>query len=271
MGRTLYLNENSGTMVVRDGPSVLVKSESIASRRVPARLLSRAVIIGNVRLEAGVITLFTEYDIPVVFLNGRGDEVAVAIPYNHKLARHYERQKIFLESDEHVAKYENWANTKRMTIQVKVIPKLRPELSHIAGHGIGEGNYQILLSKMKPAEEKWQLVSGVVNNLFRGLIVEHLLKADLDPHLGVIHRRHNFGFALDICYILGAESDMQCIQFFRQAAKTGCILKTKDGCRLTDEGMRSIIHRFENRRIVIHNKVNSVIDELFELIRELKI
>lgn len=271
MGRTLYLNENQNDLCVRrDGPSVWVKGREKAGQRVPARLLSRVIIIGNVRLEAAAITLFAENDIPVVFMNNRSDETAVVIPYNHRLPKFYEEQKVFLDSDVTIARYENWANTKRMVIQVRMLKKLSGFIAGRVKYGIGEGNYQELLSDLKPSEEKWMTVSGIVNNLFRGLIAEHVLKAHLDLHLGIIHRRHNFGLVLDICYIMGAESDMQCLQFFRCKGPAPFILKNHNGYRITNEGMRDIIHRFENRRIVLHNLANNILDELFELMREIR-
>jgi len=271
MGRTLYLNENQNNIRIRrDGPSVLVKSREKADQRVPVRLLGRVIIIGNVMLDSASITLFAENDIPVVFMNNLSDETAVVIPYNHRLPKFYEEQKVFLDSDETIARYENWANAKRMVIQVRMLEKLFKFIAGKVKYGIGEGNYQELLSDLKPPEEKWMTVSGIVNNLFRGLIAEHVLKAHLDPHLGIVHRRHNFGLVLDICYIMGAESDMQCLQFFRCKGPAPFILKDHNGYRITNEGMRDIIHRFENRRIVLHNLANTIVDELFELMREIR-
>ncbi|MEW6108115.1 MAG: CRISPR-associated endonuclease Cas1 [Nitrospirota bacterium] len=272
MGRTLYLSENrDDILVVRDGPSVLIKGRETAGRRVPVRLLGRVIIIGNIRIDAGAITLFAENDIPVVFMNRKSDETAVAIPYNHRLPTHYEEQRVFLANEENIRRYEHWAGTKRMVIQVNMLRRIYRAIAPKIKYGLGEGNYQEVLSHMKPkSEEKWQIVMGIITNLFRGLIVEHLLKADLDPHMGVIHRRHNFGFALDVCHIMGAESDMQALQFFRRAEDSDYIERAKDGWRITNYGMRNIVHRFENRRKELHNMAEGIIDELFELMRELR-
>jgi len=272
MGRTLYLNENKNDLwVLRDGPSVRIKGRERATQRVPVRLLSRVVIIGNVRLDAGAITLFTENDIPVVFMNRRAEDVAVAIPYNHRLPTHYREQKIFLESEDNICRFEDWANTKRMVMQVNMLKRLHRPIADKLTYGIGEGNYQKLLSQMKPHNEwKWMLVTGIATNLFRGLIIEYLLKADINPHLGVVHRRHNFGLALDICYIMGAESDMQSIQFFGCSKKNSYMKMKGKNWVLTDTGMRNIIQRFENRRAAMKNMVEDIIDELFELMRELR-
>ncbi len=217
------------------------------------------------------ITLFTENDVPVVFMDNSAGETAMAIPYNHRLPRHYEEQKVFLETEENTGRYEEWAQAKRMVLQVNVLRKLERSLSGQLTFGIGEGNYRQALSRLKPrSEDKWLVVTGIINGLFRGLIMEHVLKADLDPHTGIIHRRHNFGFVLDICYIVGAESDMQAVQFFRSARDVSLMEKRYNGWRATDPGMRDIVHRFENRRVRLSNLIGTVMDEAFELMRELR-
>ena len=273
MGRTLYLNESAGDLYVkRDGPSVWITARETAGRRVPVRLLSRVVVMGNVKLDSGTITLFAEHDIPVVFMDNRAEETAMAIPYNHRLPSHYEEQKVFLETEENTSRYEEWAQAKRTVLQVNVLRKLERSLSGQLTLGVGEGNYQQVLSRLKPkSEDKWLVITGIVNSLFRGLIMEHVLKADLDPHTGVIHRRHNFGFVLDICYIVGAESDMQAVRFFRASRDDSMMEKRHNGWRTTDPGMRDIVHRFENRRGQLSNLIGTVMDEAFELMRELRI
>lgn len=271
MGRTLYLNENRGLRVLRDGPSIWIKWMDRSGQRVPVRFVSRVVVMGNVKLESAAITLFTENNIPVVFMNHRGEELAVTIPYNHRLARHYEEQKVFLETKEKIERYTKWDETKRMVIQTGVLRRLFPEIACKIRYGLGDGNYQRLISRVKPPEEnKWVVVTGIVGNLFRGLIIEHLLRAGIDPHLGILQRRHNFGLALDICYIMEAESDMQSLQFFRYARSRPYIERKGNSWTVTDIGMRNITQRFENRREALSNIIESIIDELFELMRELR-
>lgn len=271
MRRTLYLNENKGLRVLRDGPSLWIKWAGRSDQRIPLRLVSRVVIIGNVKIEAGAITLFTEHDIPVIFINHSGEESAVAIPYNHRLAKHYEEQKVFLETAENTERYIKWAEAKRMVIQVNVLKRIYKKIAYKIRFGLGEGNYQAMLSKLKPSEkEKWTVVTNIVNNLFRGLITEHLLKADIDPHLGIIHRRHNFGLSLDFCYTIEAESDLQSLQFLRCAETGNFVDKTGSTWRVTPDSVKNIIHRFENKKDYLSNMVEITIDEFFELMRELR-
>lgn len=272
MGKTLYLNENNNDLwVKRDGPSVLIKAKERAVQRIPVRLVSRVTIIGNVKLDAGAITLFTENNIPVLLMNNSAEEAAVAIPYNHRLPKHYREQKVFLENEENIKKYEKWANTKRMVIQIKILKRLYSPLARKIGKGIGEGNYQKLISQIKPSDdEKWLVVKNIITNLFRNLVIEHLTKADLNPHLGVLCRRHNFGFALDICYIMGAECDMQSLQFFKCAETKPYFDIKDDKWTVTEAGIKNIILRFENRIESLSNMIELIIDELFELMRELR-
>jgi CRISPR associated protein Cas1 len=271
MGRTLYLNECRGLRVLRDGPSIWISRSDRAGQRVPVRLISRVIIIGNVKLDSGVITLFTDHDVPVVFMGYSGNETAVAIPYNHRLAKHYSEQQVFLDGHEHIERYITWADTKRMVIQVETLNRIFKRADGKLRFGLGDGNYQMILSRLRPVdEEQWCVVTGIVNNIFRGMIIERLLRADLDPHLGVLHRRHNFGLALDICHIMGAESDIQAVQFFRCPGQKPCIGKKGNSWAVTAEGMRNIIQRFENRREALANIVELIIDELFALMRELR-
>ncbi len=271
MERSLYLNDNmKGLTVLRDGPSVWIKDRSIAGRRVPVRLVSRVVIIGNVKIDAMAITLFAENNIPVIFMKRTGEEVAVVIPYNHKLPIHYEEQKILLQSEKNIEKYTNRAKTKRMTLQLRALYRFFKNKGFKFYNEIGEGNYQIILKNLKPSEDKWQVVTDIIANLLRGLIIERLIKAHLDLHTGVIHRRHNFGLALDICYIMGAEVDMQALKFFSSPESANWIIKKSGRLELTGPGIQNIIHRFENKRLILTDIVEGIIDEIFELIRELR-
>ena len=273
MGRTLYLNENRGMTVFRDGPSIRVEEKTKAGRRIPVRLVGRVIVIGNVRLDSGAITLFTENDIPVTFMNRRSEETAVAMPYNHRLPTHYEEQKSLLDSEENIYRYKEWADAKRALLQLNMIRRFLPALAHkLEKSGFGEGNYQILLKNIRRVNnEQWLVVSGIVNNLLREMIIESVCKAGLDPHLGVIHRRHNFGLVLDICYTMGGESDLQSILFFKSYKDKKLIIREKGLWVVTNEGIRNIVHRFENKRKELRNKIENIIDELFELIRELRI
>lgn len=274
MDRTLYLNENKGLRVFRDGPSIWIKEDGKAGRRIPARLVNRVVIIGNLRLEAGVITLFTDNDIPVTFFDHRGNTVAVTMPYNHHLSRHYEEQKVFLETEDNIERFKRWLYAKRKEIQLGVVKRLSKNVAWLfVSKGFRERDYREFIEGFKPSDttdERSKVVSGTISNLFREMVIGCIVKADLDSHIGILYRRRNFGFALDICYILEAEIELQSIQFLKSAKGEGYIIKEQAGWSVTKEGMRDIIHRFENRRKQLLDTVEGLVDEVFELMRELR-
>ncbi|NOZ67655.1 MAG: hypothetical protein GXP46_00060 [Deferribacteres bacterium] len=271
MGRTLYISQTNKPVIERDGPSIWVREEGRAGRRIPARLVDRVVVIGNVRLDSGMITLFADNNTPITFLNTRAEETAVVLPYNHRLPDHYREQRALLQSDRTIRHFRRWASARRALFQLnfirKYVPRLAPRLSV---EGFGEGNYQEILRRVRKVKErKWHAVNVIVTALFRNMIMHGLVDSGLDPHPGVIHRRHNFGFALDICYVMGGESDIQTMQFFR-SSNPGELIKDEDGQPVvTAVGIRNIVHRFENKRRDTQEKLNSTIDEIFELMREI--
>ena len=63
---------------------------------------------------------------------------------------------------------------------------------------------------------------------------------------------------------------MQSIQFFKSYKDKKLIIREKSQWVVTNEGIRNIVHRFENKRKELRNKIENIIDELFELIRELR-
>lgn len=269
MGRTLYLSENSSGMVVlRDGPSVWIKSRENAGQRIPVRLISRAVVIGNVRLDAAVITLFTENDIPVIFMNQNANEIATAIPFNNTIYTRYKEQDFLLRNRDKSSSFKKWAEAKKMAIQADVVKRLyRPATFHI-----NDSDYAEIISFLKPRDEnQWIVVKGFINNLFKELATAELLRARLDPHLGIIHNRQSFGLVHDICHIMEAENDIQCLQFFKCSRIDPFIEKQAEKYRISSAGIKSIIHRFENRLFAVHAIVKNIVDKLHDLIRELRI
>jgi hypothetical protein len=63
---------------------------------------------------------------------------------------------------------------------------------------------------------------------------------------------------------------MQCIQFLRTAEEKGFMEKQKGVWAVSRDGMKDIIHRFENRRVKLQERVEKLIDVIFEIMRELR-
>ncbi|GAN32030.1 MAG: hypothetical protein DYG83_05015 [Candidatus Brocadia sp. AMX2] len=269
MERTLYLNENTTLNVMRDGPSLVVKEGGKSGRRVPARMIQRVIITGNIKLETSLITLFTQNNVPVTFLDRKGNQIAVTLPYKQYLPEQYKDQKVFLESDYTTQRFMTFLKAYRQRVQIDVLKRLlkRQMPDHYITVGLKEQEYQqVIDNATSPYHEIFQLIRNAVSALFVEMVVGKLLSSDLDPHMGVMHRRRDFGLALDICYILGPEIDIQSIQFF--CGKRGVGHRRSKG--ISSEDIKAIAVRFENRKDVLVTMTEHIIDGIFELIRELR-
>lgn len=270
MEKTLYLNESTTLNVIRDGPSIVVNEEGKSGRRVPARMIQRVVIIGNIRLETGLITLFTQNNVPVMFLDKKGNQVAVTLPCRQYLPRHYQVQRIFLESDYNSKRFMTFLKAYRQRVQLDVLKRLlesRMPDSYVTV-GLKEEDYQQVMDNIiSPYRERFQQIRKAISAIFIEMVTSKLIASDLDPHMGVMHRRCDFGLALDVCHILGPETDIQSIQYF--CGKKGSGHRTNK--EVSSEDMKAIVVRFENRKETLVFMTEHIIDGMFELIRELRI
>lgn len=260
--RSLYLFENENRITVhRDGPSVLITKKGKAPTRIPVKLVDKVIVIGNIRIDSYSLLLFSENQIPVLFLDNKNREQALLLPYNHKLPAFYKAQKILLNSEQSVKRFRKWIKTRRMFEQVRVLRTLFKNFT--IPDEIGEGNYQFILSKIKTHNEKWNIVKEVVQNFIKAVVAGRLLRAQIDLHLGVIHKRVNFGLLLDLLMIFEPEADLETVEFF---LTTG----VSSDNNLTEPEIKSIIERFESRRHLIANVVETVIDEFIEILRDIR-
>jgi CRISPR/Cas system-associated endonuclease Cas1 len=73
MEKTLYLSEKQTLRIRCDGPSLWVEQANCAGQRVPARLVRRAIVVGNVTLDSGTLTLLAQRGVPIALLDRRGE------------------------------------------------------------------------------------------------------------------------------------------------------------------------------------------------------
>lgn len=265
MKRTLYLVENKERIVVqRDGPSFLITLKNKAPRRVPVRLIDKVVVVGNIRLDSETITLCAEHQIPVLFIDKTNNEKAILLPYNHKLPKYYKAQRVMLQSNETLRRYKKWIKTRITIARVETLKALFKAFN--ISYDIGEGNYEFIINKIRENKPGWSLIKDIVMNFIRAVIAGRIIKAGLDLHLGLIHRRVNFGLVLDISLIFDPEADFQTFKFYKSYSNE--VLTNEE---LTPLGIKGIIDRFESRRQYIAATTEKIIDELFEIMRDVRI
>ncbi len=263
MKKTLYLIEQGNRINLHaDGPSFLITSRNKAARRIPVSAIDKVVIIGNIRIDADSITLCADNNIPVLFISQRNTEKAFILPYNHKLPRHYKEQRIIIQSEDTQRRYKNWIQTRRAMMQIEIFKEIFKKYS--LPNEIGEGNYQFIINKISQSYSSWSMIKDIIENFIRAIILGRILHAGLDPHFGIINKRFNFGLLLDFSLIFEPEADFQTIKFFKSH-------KVEiENFELSENNIKSIIDRFESRRQRISQQVETVIDELFEIIKDLR-
>lgn len=265
MGRTLYLFENDGITATIDGPSLWIERPMKAGQRIPLRLISRVFLVGHIKISSTAILAFAKHNIPLIIATKSGKDRTALLPYNHRLPKYYKEQRVILENNNNIKRYMDWLDTYRNYLQLRLLPHERIK------NEIGEGDYKILLRKFMPKDlAYWFLVKNTISYLLRGLIIENLLKAKLDLHVGGYFRRANFGFVLDMGYILEAKADEQAIMFFKQNNFQSFFQKEGRQVELTIDGHKNIVHRFENKRDLLAGEINKIIDDFFNLVRELQ-
>lgn len=271
MERTLYLNEKKGLIVMRDGPSLWIKEKDKAGTRVPARLVNMVFIVGNIKMDAGTLTLFAENNTPVTFMNKRGEAIGVVMPYNHASPDHHEAQKRFMKREENQEAFKKWIASQRRETQIAVMKKIDWEKAQdFLTKGFREHDYaETINSRRHTKGGEWKTVYGIVNNLIMEMIIKEIMASNLDPHMGIINKNCNFGFALDLFKIMDPESDLMTIQFFTSYRWHDFVLNTEKKCTLTKDGWKNVVHRFENRKQLIAHRLDMVIRGYFELLRSI--
>lgn len=259
--------------IVRDGPSLWIIMGNKAGRRVPARLVSRVIITGNVKLDTSVITLFTESGKPVLFLNRKGEILATAIGMINPNWRIKERQTILFTSSVYRPRVMNWMTAGRRNNQLQLLKDLScQELKLLRRMGLRERDFKRIIASYLPEDESIvHVITGTVTGLLHEFIMDRLLASDLDPHLGVLHRRYNLGLVRDISYIIEPEVIRQTIQFFRMKKWEFYLDSAEGEWLLNAGGMKSAAMRFENQRKEVEEMIDSLIDDIFQLMRELSI
>jgi CRISPR/Cas system-associated endonuclease Cas1 len=271
MGRTLYLSDSRNAMTVRrDGPSVWIRKNGQAGQRVPLRLVGRVVVIGEVWLDSAAVTLFSEAGVPVLFMNREGDEIAITTGFNMKSPVLSDSQRIFLSTPENRKYFLLWMERTRLAVERITIKRMYRYFDDSIRQGITDADYNEVVEYLKPKDEKkWKVIYNFTFGLFRVVVVEELMRAGLDPHVGILYRHFNYGLALDICRIINSEVEIQTIQYFRSSVIRPN-RKEKYARQLLDgNDIRNIVHRFENRREAVRGMISGIIEDLNKMIGRL--
>ncbi len=257
--KTLYLVEKgNGLIMRRDGPSVLIERKNKAPVRIPVNYVDKVIILGNVELDSFSLTLFSSHRIPVLIIN-RDREFSLILPPNKDLSDLSREQKRLLSSSVLIDKYRSTILRRRFEEERKVIRILFDKISINP-----QDRYHTIINKIKPSEFLWNKVKAIIANLIQINIIERIMSARLNPHLGVINKACNYGLVYDIYHIFEPEADLQTAKFF-------CLSKLKNDFannpHISHEILEIMINNFEKRQAEISNSIDMVISEILEIMR----
>lgn len=269
LDRTLYLTEKKGLIVRRDGPSVWIKEEGSAGRRIPARLVNMVVVIGNILLDTGVVALFSENNVPIMFMNVKCQEVAVAAPSGGEKPDYGNIQRFFLESTDRVSAYISWARSKRRRIRHLVRSSCAEQKEGplaMVWPGVAEMEKTIAYARREDPLV-FTTAFDIIDDLARDMIIGMLQKTCLDPHAGILHRNARFGFARDICFMVEAETEAQAAAFAFSAREEHFLVSGPKSRIPSREGMKKIIEAFEGRKAALTRYVGDVLSSYVRFAR----
>ena len=261
LDRTLYLTEKKGLIVKRDGPSVWIQEDGSAGRRIPARFINMVVVIGNIMMDTGVVSLFSEKNVPIMFMNVRCEEVAVTAPSQTKLEGRLNLQKRILEKQGGEQAYGAWARSKRRKtafLTRSYYAERKEGLFAMAWRDIAEMEQTI-----NYAREQHRLVFNtafhIIDELAREMIISMLGKTRLNPDAGILSRNVQFGFAKDISFMISPEIEVQAAAFAFSARQEHFSVNNERSCVLSRKGMKKIVETFEENKIVLGKYIEDIL------------
>lgn len=206
MEKTLYLSENQGMRVSRDGPSLWIERPGRAGCRVPGRLIRQAVIIGNVSLDAGSLLLLAERGIPVMFLRRDGTPAAALWGLSGVTRQRSGRQRAFTGDPSGQDRMLSWLHAWRRGRQLALVTLLEPEqAAQWRGRGYRNSDYMRWLMARAEAGGAPSRSLAFFRGALSELIAAELAARGWDPHFGVRFRDEPLGFVKDLTEALEPE------------------------------------------------------------------
>ncbi len=214
MERTLYLSESRSLRVRCDGPSLLVEQRGQAPRRVPARLIRRVVIVGNVALDSGTLGLFATRGCPVTLLSRDGQPVATVWGQDEGDAQRRARQEALLEDRVRRQRVLAWLAAWERGRQLVLVSRVDPARAAAwRKTGFRGCDYEEVVRAAAAARHR----ADGLRRFFRGALQETVAAAvaaaGWDPHLGVRHRSQPLGFVKDCVAALRPDADRLWVEF----------------------------------------------------------
>jgi hypothetical protein len=131
MEKTLYLAEKQTLRIRCDGPSLWVQQANSAGQRVPARLVRRAIVVGNVTLDSGSLTLPAQRGVPIALLDRRGEPLAMVLGLQDGTRQRRTRQAALSENRDKCERIAAWLDAWERGRQLRLVKSLDPNRARL--------------------------------------------------------------------------------------------------------------------------------------------
>jgi len=197
--RSLYLDGQRRSTVLRDGPSLRVVSEGRADGMYPFRRLARVIVMGSVEWEPGALLACLEEGIPVVFLGQKGEPRAYCLPAHPRRQRLSDRLEDFLGRPNWRALYENWRRAAERRAILRLLRQLKMRLDDLRAERVSNAVLQAVApSQIAVAQAALQYWQG----LLASRATCRLNEAGLDGLL-LVGRRPKWNLPADFARLVG--------------------------------------------------------------------
>ncbi|RMH10088.1 MAG: hypothetical protein D6704_00045 [Nitrospirae bacterium] len=206
--KTLYLSEHPRLRIRRDGPSIWVEHAGQAGRRVPARLVRRVLIRGNVALDAGSLMLFADRGVPITLVRRDGTPSAVIVPFAVTSPRRAMRQRGILEDRRKREQFCAWLEAWERGRQIALVARLAPHVViRWKREGFRREDYDAVLEQHldQPVADSGE--RAFVAGLLFEFVLSELAAEGWDPQIGIRQLAGPLGFAHDLTEALAPEVD----------------------------------------------------------------
>jgi|Deesub1362B_J571_1020462.scaffolds.fasta_scaffold01479_7 CRISPR/Cas system-associated endonuclease Cas1 len=262
--KTLYLVEGRGLRIKRDGPSVLVIQKDSAARRVPIKEIGQVVVLGNVELQAGVLTLLGAWGVPVLFASMDGAAQSFALPLKSPPGWKARRQRELASSKEYRDKLLTWLEANRAQAELHVLKRLfGKSLDGLIDTGQRRQLYRQRVKNPLEGRRARQVLS-LLRGFLRETVATAVLQSGLDPHVGFLRPSEEHALVHELAYALEPFVELQALRFLRLATSHGLFGPLGRLCR---PGLRHLVHGFENRREFLQGKAEELCLQLCEFLR----
>ncbi|GEM_PF-5198277 len=271
-GRTFYINSLEKAHLLKlDGYSVVYtksKGKHHCSVSVPLRQITRVVIFGNFAIPVELFSMFSELQIPILFIGSDSEKISTSICLPFESSFLNSSLKGILANSVKKEDFIKWLKSQRKQARQSIARELSRFINR-HNENIQEDNYEKILSLVIPSSShRWENVRTLIQSLFFLYCIDVCIRFfSVNPHEGIFNSFRNFGCVRDMLYLIDPEIDYQSVLFFKE-----CSIKYLDKRNLQEEPIDTVtilnvITRFEERLYHTSSVMRNMKEKIDKLLR----